>query len=113
MKNAIVRCRQIDEAMPACEPAWLELHTLPARFWSRFATFLVGQGLYECDGEFEARFRVFQRRDGSMHFTREFDAGGVLRVFDSDFVVRSHRGKATLFEVFVDEGVEIAMRVTP
>jgi hypothetical protein len=93
--------------------ASLELHTLPARFWSRLATFLVGQGLYESEGEFEARFRVFQRTDGSMHFTRELDAGGVLRVFDSDFVVRSHRGKPTLFEVFVDEGVEVAMRVAP
>jgi hypothetical protein len=93
--------------------ASLELHTLPARFWSRLATFLVGQGLYESEGEFEARFRVFQRQDGSMHFTRELDAGGVLRVFDSDFVVRSHRGRRTLFEVFVDEGVEVAMRVAP
>jgi len=81
--------------------ASLELHTLPARFWSRMTTFLIGQGLYESDGEFEARFRVFQRSDGSMHFCRELDAGGVLRVFDSDFVVRSHRGRPTLFEVFV------------
>lgn len=93
--------------------ASLELHTLPARLWSRVATFLVGQGLYESEGEFDARFRVFQRQDGSMHFTRELDAGGVLRVFDSDFVVRCHRGKETLFEVFVDEGVEVAMRVSP
>ena len=93
--------------------ASLELHTLPARFWSRMTTFLIGQGLYESDGEFEARFRVFQRSDGSMHFCRELDAGGVLRVFDSDFVVRSHRGRPTLFEVFVDEGVEIAMSVMP
>ena len=29
--------------------ATLKLETLPARFWSRFLTFLFGQGLYETD----------------------------------------------------------------
>ena len=90
--------------------AALELHTLPARLWSRVATLLVGQGLYEADaGEVDARFRVFRRADGSMHFVRELYCRGALRVFDSDFVVR----EATLYEVFVDMGISVEMRVTP
>jgi hypothetical protein len=90
--------------------AELELNTLPARFWSRVATLLVGQGLYEADaGELPARFRVFRRPDGSMHFVRELYCQGTLRVFDSDFVVRS--GK--LYEVFVDLGVSVEMEVRP
>jgi Domain of unknown function (DUF4166) len=90
--------------------AALELHTLPARLWSRVATLLVGQGLYEADaGEVDARFRVFRRADGSMHFVRELYCRGALRVFDSDFVVR----EAKLYEVFVDMGVSVEMDVKP
>ncbi len=90
--------------------AALELHTLPARLWSRVATLLVGQGLYEADaGEVDARFRVFRRADGSMHFVRELYCRGALRVFDSDFVVRESK----LYEVFVDMGVSVEMDVQP
>jgi hypothetical protein len=92
--------------------ASLELNTVPARFWSWAATFLVGQGLYESHlGEFDAKFRVFRREDGSMHFVRELYLGEKLRVFDSDFVVRAWKGKPTLFEVFVDHGIEVRMAV--
>ncbi len=94
--------------------ARLELHTLPARFWSRAATFLVGQGLYETpEGEIDARFRVYRRGDGSMHFVRELYLGEQLRVFDSDFVIRKLDGRPRLVEVFVDNGVEVEMAVEP
>ena len=75
--------------------ASVHFYTLPARIWSWLATLLVGQGLYENDLEnIEARFRVFRRRDGSMHFLRELYCGETLRVFDSDFIVRSVNGNA-------------------
>jgi hypothetical protein len=94
--------------------ARLELRTLPARFWSRAATFLIGQGFYETpEGEIDARFRVFRRGDDSMHFVRELYLGDRLRVFDSDFVVRSVDGRPRLFEVFADNGIEVEMRVEP
>jgi hypothetical protein len=94
--------------------ASLELKTLPAKVWSRVATLIVGQGLYESDErEIEARFRVFRRRDGSMHFVRELYCGGVLRVFDSDFIVREIKGEPRLFEVFVDLKVDVEMDVKP
>jgi hypothetical protein len=94
--------------------ASIELQTLPARFWSRIATLLVGQGLYESDsGEIEARFRVFRRGDGSMHFVRELDCGGARRVFDSDFIVRDVDGTPKLFEVFTDLKVDVEMDVNP
>jgi hypothetical protein len=92
--------------------ASLELNTVPARFWSWAATFLIGQGLYESHlGEFDAKFRVFRREDGSMHFVRELYLGDRLRVFDSDFVVRAWKGRPTLFEVFVDHRIEVRMAV--
>ncbi|MBI3650574.1 MAG: hypothetical protein HY231_05945 [Acidobacteria bacterium] len=94
--------------------ARLELNTLPAKFWSRLGTLLVGQGLYESDATaMEARFRVFRRQDGSMHFVRELYCGEVMRVFDSDFIVRQMQGEPRLFEVFVDLKVDIEMAVTP
>lgn len=94
--------------------ATLELKTLPAKLWSRLGTLLVGQGLYESDGqEIDARFRVFRRKDGSMHFIRELYCGDAMRVFDSDFIVRQMNGKARLFEVFVDLKVDVEMKVTP
>jgi hypothetical protein len=94
--------------------ARLELKTLPARFWSRAATFLIGQGLYETpEGEIDARFRVYRRGDGSMHFVRELYLGESLRVFDSDFVVRRTDSHARLVEVFVDSGIEVEMAVEP
>jgi hypothetical protein len=94
--------------------AVLELKTIPARFWSWTATLLVGQGLYETDGEaIDARFRIFRRRDGSMHFIRELYCGDRMRVFDSDFVVRTRHGQPALFEVFVDLKVDVEMEVKP
>jgi hypothetical protein len=94
--------------------ASLELKTLPAKFWSRLATLLVGQGLYESDEqEMDARFRVFRRKDGSMHFIRELYCGDTMRVFDSDFIVRQMNEQATLFEVFVDLKVDVEMEVKP
>jgi hypothetical protein len=92
----------------------LELNTAPAKFWSRVATLLVGQGLFEAEaGELDARFRVFRRADGSMHFVRELYVRGTLRVFDSDFVVRDVGGVPTFFEVFVDHGVAVEMDLLP
>jgi hypothetical protein len=94
--------------------ASLQLNTIPARFWSRLATLFVGQGLYESDlEEIDARFRVFRRADGSMHFVRELYCGGAFRVFDSDFVIRETALGPTLFEVFADLGVDVEMDVTP
>lgn len=94
--------------------ASLELHTLPAKLWSWLAVLIIGQGLYESDQrEIEARFRIFRRADGSMHFIRELYCGDALRVFDSDFVVRDVNGRATLFEVFVDTKVDVEMDVEP
>jgi hypothetical protein len=94
--------------------ATIELDTVPARFWSRAATLLVGQGLYETGlSDMDARFRVFRRADGSMHFVRELYSGATRRVFDSDFVVRNFRGRPTFFEVFVDLGVDVEMEVKP
>ena len=92
----------------------VELHTLPAKLWSRVVTLLVGQGTYqESQSELDAQFRVFRRSDGSMHFLREMYMGGSLRVFDSDFVVRNVDGIPTLFEVFVDKHLDIEMSTTP
>jgi len=92
----------------------VDLHTLPTKVWSRVITLLIGQGPYEESGsEVDAQFRVFRRADGSMHFLRELYMGGTLRVFDSDFVVRSVKGVPTLFEVFVDKHIEVELSVTP
>lgn len=94
--------------------ARLELHTIPARLWSWLATLIIGQGMYETDREeIDARFRVFRRADGSMHFIRELYCGDALRVFDSDFVVREIHGRRALFEVFVDNGIAVEMDVQP
>lgn len=90
--------------------ATLKLETLPAKFWSRFLTTLIGQGLYESDlKEIPTRFRIFQREDGSMHFIRELYCDGKFRVFDSDFVVEN--GK--LYEVFKDLNAAVEMKVSP
>jgi hypothetical protein len=92
----------------------VDLHTLPAKLWSRVITLLIGQGPYaESGSEVDAQFRVFRRRDGSMHFLRELYMGDTLRVFDSDFVVRLLDDVPTLFEVFVDKHIEVEMSVTP
>jgi len=48
-----------------------------------------------------------------MHFLRELYMGETLRVFDSDFVVKTVNGLPTLFEVFVDKHIEVEMSVTP
>ncbi|MDQ3180348.1 MAG: DUF4166 domain-containing protein [Acidobacteriota bacterium] len=88
----------------------LKLETVPARFWSRFLTFIFGQGLYETDlQEIPTRFRIFERKDGSMHFVRELFCNGKYRIFDSDFVVRN--GK--LYEVFTDMKASVEMQVEP
>jgi hypothetical protein len=90
--------------------ATLKLETLPAKFWSRLLTTLVGQGLYESDLEkIPTRFRIFQREDGSMHFIRELYCNGKYRIFDSDFVVEN--GK--LYEVFKDLNAAVEMNVSP
>lgn len=92
--------------------ATLELHTTAARFWSFLVTTLIGQGLYEAGPKpIAARFRVFRRVDGSMHFVRELMVNTTVRTFDSDFLVREHRGTPTFFEVFPEQGVAIAMRL--
>jgi hypothetical protein len=94
--------------------ASLELNTIPAKFWSRLATLFVGQGLYESDlAEIDAKFRVFRRADGSMHFVRELYCEGAFRVFDSDFIVRETARGPKLFEVFADLGVDVEMDVKP
>jgi hypothetical protein len=94
--------------------ASLDLDGWLARFVSRVLTHLSGQGLYEGDGrEVDARFRVFRRDDGSMHFVRELYVRDVLRVFDSDFVVREVEGRPTLVEAFVELGVHVEMDVRP
>jgi hypothetical protein len=94
--------------------ATLELRTLPARLWSFVLTHLFGQGLYETHlPEMDGRFRVFRRDDGSMHFVRELHCGDVLRVFDSDFVLRDAEGGPRLCEVFPEQGVEVEMDVLP
>lgn len=90
--------------------ATLKLETLPARIWSRLLTLLFGQGLFETNlTEIPARFRIFQRKDGSMHFIRELYCEGKYRVFDSDFIVRD--GK--LYEVFTDLKASVEMHVEP
>lgn len=90
--------------------ATLKLETLPAKIWSRLLTLVFGQGLFETDlQEIPARFRIFERRDGSMHFIRELYCDGKYRVFDSDFVVRD--GK--LYEVFIDLKTSVEMHVEP
>jgi hypothetical protein len=45
-------------------------------------TLLVGQGMYEQHlDQVEARFRLFRRDDGSLHFVREFWCDALLEVF--------------------------------
>jgi hypothetical protein len=117
--------QRVDEVHPLivrfyCNPALfdvkasLRLNTIPAKFWSRLATLVVGQGLYEADqAEIDARFRVYRRADGSMHFMRELYCGGAYRVFDSDFVVRETARGPRFFEVFADLGVDVEMDVAP
>ena len=90
--------------------ATLKLETFPARILVAFVTTLFGQGLYETDlKEIPARFRIFGRKDGSMHFIRELYCNGKYRVFDSDFVVEN--GK--LYEVFTDLNAAVEMQVSP
>lgn len=92
----------------------LDLYTTPARFWSWMLTTIAGQGLYEAGTRtYEARIRTYRRTDGSMHFVREIDTGRALRVFDSDFLVREHRGVPTLFERFSEANLEYELVVTP
>jgi hypothetical protein len=88
--------------------ASVELHHWGARVIAWLATRLLGQGVSESGTQaFPARFRTFRRADGSMHFVRELYCDGALRVFDSDFVVRS----GTLSEVFIEQGLEVEMEV--
>ncbi len=88
--------------------ATVALRTRSARAVAWLATRLLGQGVSEHGARpFPARFRTFRRADGSMHFVRELFCGGVLRVFDSDFVVRGGR----LYEVFLEQGLEVELEV--
>lgn len=90
--------------------ATLKLQTLPAKFWTWALTLLFGQGLYESNlEEIPAKFRIFRRADGSMHFVRELYCDGKYRVFDSDFVVKD----AALYEVFTDMKIAVEMNVEP
>ncbi len=90
--------------------ATLRLETLPAKIWSRLLALIFGQGLFETNlQEIPARFRIFRRTDGSMHFIRELYCDGKYRVFDSDFVVRD--GK--LYEVFTDLNAAVELHVKP
>ncbi len=92
--------------------ASLTIHTLPLRVYSRFAALLLGQGLFEDQAHvIPARLRVFRRDDGSMHFIRELYCASALRVFDSDFVLRTMAGKPVLVEVFGDIGVQVVLDV--
>jgi hypothetical protein len=92
----------------------LKLHTVPAVFWSRLSAMLLGQGLYEAGPEeIEARFRVFRRDDGSMHFLRELYCNGVYRLFDSDFLVRATPRGPALFERFADLHTDVEMDLCP
>lgn len=94
--------------------ATVTLDTWAARLLARLATWVLGQGVTECGpAPFPARFRTFRRADDSMHFVRELYCGGALRVFDSDFVVRSRGGRAALLEVFEEAGLEVEMDVSP
>ncbi|MFP2928806.1 hypothetical protein ACLESO_27140 [Pyxidicoccus sp. 3LG] len=84
----------------------VELRTRTARMMAWVATRLLGQGVSEHGTRaFPSRFRTFRRGDGSMHFVRELYCDGVLRVFDSDFVVR--RGR--LYEVFLEHHLEVEL----
>jgi hypothetical protein len=88
--------------------AAVELHGWGPRLFAWLATRLLGQGVFECGEQaLPARFRTFRRVDGSMHFVRELYCEGVLRVFDSDFVVRDGR----LYEVFLEHGLEVELEV--
>jgi len=83
--------------------ASVHLDDARGRWAAWFATLLVGQGMYEHDlEEVDARFQLFRRDDGSLHFVREFWCADEVRVFDSDFVVRQVDGRPTLLEVFGD-----------
>lgn len=94
--------------------AWLTLHTLSARVLSFVAARLTGQGLYETTVPRDARFRVFRRADGSMHFVRELYCSTQLRVFDSDFVVRrGPDGAPVLAEVFPEQSTVVEMETRP
>lgn len=74
------------------------------------AVLLVGQGMYEQDlDEVDARFDLFRRDDGSMHFVREFWCADAIRVFDSDFLVREVEGRRVFVEQFSDLGLAAQM----
>lgn len=81
-------------------------------WWAAYAgSVLVGQGMYEQHlAAVDARFRLFRREDGSLHFVREFWCDDAVRVFDSDFVVREVDGAPTILEIFQDLGVAARMR---
>jgi hypothetical protein len=91
--------------------ASVHLYHRVGRWAAAFGTLLVGQGMYEQDlEEVDARFRLFRREDGSLHFMREFWCADEIRVFDSDFVVRDVDGRPTILEIFSDMGVAARMR---
>ncbi|NTX05904.1 DUF4166 domain-containing protein [Myxococcus sp. CA040A] len=80
-----------------------------ARLLAWMATRLSGQGLSEHGARtFPGRFLTFRRADGSMHFVRELYCDGVLRRFDSDFILRDGR----LHEVFVEHGLDLELDVS-
>jgi hypothetical protein len=93
--------------------ASVRLYHRAGRWAAALGTLLVGQGMYEEDlVEVDARFRLFRRDDGSLHFVREFWCADAVRVFDSDFVVREVDGRPAILEVFQDLGLALRMRTT-
>lgn len=104
--------RELFEAMHRFEmTASVHLHHRLGRWLAWMATLLVGQGMYEEDlDQVPARFQLFRRGDGSMHFVREFWCDEAIRRFDSDFVVRSVDAAPTLLEVFTELGVAACMK---
>lgn len=90
--------------------ASVDLHHRIGHALAWVGTLLVGQGMYEEHlEEVSARFRLFKREDGSLHFVREFWCVDDIRVFDSDFVVRDVDGAAAILEVFQEIGVAAVM----
>ncbi|NCG18738.1 MAG: hypothetical protein GWP91_06975 [Rhodobacterales bacterium] len=73
---------------------------------------LTGQGLSESreGNTWPARFHVFSREDGTMHFVREIDCDDQLRVFDSDFAPgQTVDGTPAVVETFPELGVRVPL----
>jgi hypothetical protein len=92
--------------------ATLECHGWATRWALDVVRRLTRQGLAEVTlgKPWPARFRTFCRADGTMHFIREIWVDGVLRVFDSNFLVgRDVEGRAAVIEYFPDLDVTVPL----